>query len=84
MNVQASELVTGHSIYDYVTDGERKTRASASVITHTWRHGPLVTVLTARGYVEYAADELVSVTDSGTEADYVEPYRSEYRNGGQW
>lgn len=60
-NVAASELVAGDAIFDYQQDGERKTRKTQATITETWRHGPCVTVLTSRGYVEYDAAELVTV-----------------------
>jgi len=57
----ATDLVPGNRIYDTQIEGERLTLTTPAGITAIWHHGPCITTLTSRGYVEYSADEIVRV-----------------------
>lgn len=59
--VAAKDLKSGMQVYDVQIEGERLTRKTPARIVKTWRHGPLSTIETTRGAVEFDAEELVRV-----------------------
>lgn len=60
--IKAAELFAGCKIYDVQVEGERIVRKTPKPIQRTYKHGPCITVETARGAVEYDQDEHVTVT----------------------
>jgi hypothetical protein len=60
-NTRAEDLEPGMKIFDVQIEGERIARKTPAVIERVWTHGPCITTLTRRGYVEYSADEFVKV-----------------------
>lgn len=57
----AYSLMIGDAIYLKQVDGELITLKTPAEITGKWEHGPLVTILTSRGYVELDELQLVEV-----------------------
>jgi len=55
----ASHLTTGDKVFIKQVEGEIITLKTPATITHTWTNGPLITILTIRGYVELDSNEEV-------------------------
>ena len=61
MERSAYSLAIGDYIYLEQVNGEVITRNTPAEITGRWSHGPCITVLTTRGYVELDEFEIVKV-----------------------
>lgn len=57
----AYSLMIGDAVYIKQVDGARVTLKTPATIKGKWEHGPLVTILTSRGYVELDELDLVEV-----------------------
>lgn len=57
----AYSLAIGDAVYIKQVEGEIITLKTPAEITGKWEHGPLVTILTKRGYVELDELDLVEV-----------------------
>jgi len=57
----AYSLIPGDSVYVKQVEGEVITLKTPAEIIQTWKHGPCVTILTSRGYVELDEFETVDV-----------------------
>ena len=61
MTRSAYSLIPGDEINLSQSEGEIITHTTPATITHTWQHGPCITVLTERGYVELDEFDVVEV-----------------------
>ena len=57
----AYSLMVGDSVFIKQVEGEIVTLKTPAIITAKWEHGPLVTILTERGYVELDELDIVEV-----------------------
>lgn len=53
LKLNALSIDTTMSIYDVQIEGEVFTLKTPAPVLQTWQHGPCITILTRRGYVEY-------------------------------
>lgn len=59
--VAAKDLQAGMQIFAVQFEGERSELKTPAPVMGVWHHGPCVTTLTPRGYVEWDQDEIVRV-----------------------